>query len=246
VLTQSVTLNHKIRQSGLLEIDHIFICLSALPAASWLQEVGFVCAESKLFQVDRGTLSQVIFFETMYLELIEVVDCQAAERFAIETGINFIDRCHWQWSGASPFGLALRPKLEENSSVRSRRVPNLFASQSIDELSLSFSSENLLTPADPLCFVVPSAVALPALIDCHSEQYRQKVSHPLGLERLTHTRIQGQKSILRSQPIQFLQEAGMLTIALGQSPLLELTFDHHQQNKVLDFQRFDLPLVLKF
>lgn len=243
---QLVTSNHKTRQSTLLEIDHIFVCLSALPPASCLQEVGFVCVEPTLFQSDRGTISQVIFFETMYLEFIEVVDRQAAKEFAEKTGIDFVQRCNWQQSSASPFGLALRHRLESGAVVRSRRLPQLDVTDQVDNLPLSFSAENLSTQSDPLCFVVPGGIALPSLIDCQSERYREKVSHPLGMERLTHTVMREKQPSQRSQPIQFLQDAGLLTIELGKTPLLELTFDHHQQNKILDLQLIELPLMLKF
>jgi hypothetical protein len=111
---------------------------------------------------------------------------------------------------------------------------------------LSFSAENLSSQSDPLCFLVPGAVALPALIDSHSERYRQKVCHPLGMERLTHTRVRVKTVNPRSQPIQLLQDSGILTVEVGESPLLELTFDHHQQNKVLDWRSIDLPVMLKF
>jgi Glyoxalase-like domain len=246
VSIQSATLSSKTHPIGLLEIDHVFICVSVLPTASLLQEAGFVNAEPTLFQPDRGTVSQVIFFETMYIEFIEVVDDQAAQRFAAKTGIDFIRRCQWRQSQASPFGVALRRRAENGTFVRSRRLLQQIQLEHPDHLRLSFSPENLSMQSVPLCFVVPESLALPSLIDCQSERYRQKVAHPLGMERLTHTMIRGSLTHAQSQPFQMLQSMGVLMIEESELPLLELTFDHHQQRKQLDWQCLDLPLMLRF
>jgi Glyoxalase-like domain len=246
VVVQFVASSQKVYQQGLLEIDHVFICLSALPVAAWFREAGIVGAEPTVFHPDRGTVSQVVFFETMYLEFIEVVDWDAAKRFASQTGIDFAARCNWQQSGASPFGIGLRHRPDQNTAIRSRRSPQLSATDSLQDLPLSFSSENLLAQSDPLCFVVPGAMALPALIDSNSERYRRKVRHPLGMERLTQTVIKLKNSRTRSQPIQFLQDAGIAILEPGSAPCLELTFDQQQQCKRLDLQMIAVPLVLKF
>jgi hypothetical protein len=245
VAVQFVTPSQKVCQEGLLEIDHVFICLSVLPVAAWFREAGLVLAEPTLFYPDRGTVSQVVFFETMYLEFIQVVDWDAAKQFAITTGIDFVERCEWQRSGASPFGLALRHRQEETPLIRSRRSPRVTATDALPDLPLSFSSDNLLAQTDPLCFVVPGAIALTTLIDGNSEPYRRRVCHPLGMERLTQTVIK-MKFSNRSQPLQFLQDAGIATLEPGSFPCLELTFDRQQQNKRLDLQPINVPLMLKF
>ncbi len=240
--------NHKHCQQGLLEVDHICLCLPELPPVSQLQELGVVCSESTLSYPDRGTVSRVIFFSQIYLEFVAVVDLAMANQFALRTGLDFAARTRWQRSRASPFGIALRHRADGGKFVRSRRFPRQAgaALPPMDGLALSFSTDNLADQTAPFCFVVPEALSLPVLINSDLESYRRRVSHPLGMEDLTHAVLKMKYTKPQSPPMRLLAETQILTLVSGSSPLLELTFDNHQQNKQLDLRSLDMPLVLKF
>jgi len=248
VSVQLTETNQKHCQQGLLEIDHICLCLPELPSVSQLQELGVVCNESTLSYPDRGTVSRVIFFSQMYLEFVAVVDSAMANQFALRTGLDFAARAQWQRSRASPFGIALRHRLDVKKFVRSRRFSRQVGATlpQLDGLTLSFSTDNLTDQTDPFCFVVPEALSLPALINSDMESYRRRVSHPLGMEELTHAVLKMSYTEPQSPPMRLLAETQILTLVSGSSPLLELTFDGYQQSKQLDLRALDMPLVLKF
>jgi hypothetical protein len=95
-------------RDALLEIDHLLICLQSAPDRSALQSLGLVCNVPLVPHPQQGTVSQLIFFETCYLELIWVDDAAMATTYAMRSGIDFVARSQWQQTQASPFGIVLR------------------------------------------------------------------------------------------------------------------------------------------
>lgn len=227
---------------SLLEIDHCFICLPAPVAASALVELGLNCLPQAISRPQQGTVSRPIFFENMYLELIWVEDIQAARRHARQSKIDFLARAQQQ---ASPFGIALRQTLN-----RADRPFDLLPDQTTDReiagASINFAADNLRSPAEPLCFVIPDPLSLLSLLDRTSIFHRQMVSHPAGMRRLTKTRITAPTSASRfSRSVSLLRQDGIAELATGAS-LLELSFDNRQQQQTLDLRQLEIPVVLHY
>lgn len=228
--------------SSLLEVDHIFICVESAPELEFLAKQGLTVAKTAVKQVERGTASQMIFFENIYLEFIWIEDEVAAEIYAVRTGIDFLARSRRYDHKISPFGIALRqqsgkkPALEEydfGSEVEG------------SELLLSFSRENLVRQTEPLCFVIPDAIALPSLKRNFPHLQQQWMSHPLRLQKMTGMEITAVSGDDLTQPLAMLSQDGVVQFESG-SPCIQLTFDNRLQGGIIDGCKIDIPLVIKF
>ncbi|MGJ5628668.1 VOC family protein [Nostoc sp. CALU 1950] len=229
--------------NSLLEVDHIFICVEDAPKVEFFEQAGLMFASPAVQQMERGTASQILFFENFYLEFIWVEDEVAAEIYAVRTGLDLLGRSHWQQTQISPFGIALHQQSRATSSFEEefRRLQ-----PQKTELLLSFSSDNLVTQTEPLCFVIPDAIALPTLLKNFPNFQKQFVSHPLGLRKMTGIEVTVTHTYPLTQPLALLVENGVVQVEQGTSPCLQLNFDNYMQRNILDARAIGIPLVLKF
>ncbi|NJL19567.1 MAG: hypothetical protein HC895_00105 [Leptolyngbyaceae cyanobacterium SM1_3_5] len=221
---------------SLLEIDHFFVCLSASLQPKTLADLGLVCAPQPVHHPRQGTTSNLIFFENIYLELIWIEDESAAEIYAMQSGIDFLARSHWQQTKASPFGIALRQK---NEVHQQHQLPDQ------SETFINFAAENLSAQAEPLCFVISDAISLTRLLDRTSSFHQQLLRHPIGIQQLTEAKIAIDSLKSLSEPVSLLQRENIASIDRG-TPLLELTFDRRIQGRTLDLRWLKIPLVLHY
>jgi hypothetical protein len=213
-----------------------------MPDERFFREAGLIFAHPPVQQVERGTASQILFFENFYLEFIWVEDEVAAEIYAVRTGIDFLGRAQWRQNKISPFGIALHQRSRIGQSPTEY---GFWQSQPGNELLLSFSSENLAFQSEPLCFMIPDAIALPTLLRNFPDFQHQLASHPLGVKRMTGMEVTTTSKKPLTQPLEMLALSGV-EIEQGNSPCIELTFDNHIQGCILDAQVIDIPMILNF
>ncbi|MEA5617551.1 VOC family protein [Cronbergia sp. UHCC 0137] len=229
--------------SSLLEVDHVFICVETAPELGFFAKKGLTVTKTPVKQPERGTASHIIFFENFYLEFIWVEDELAAEIYAVRTGIDFLARTGCYDAKNSPFGIALRQQSRSRQSLDEYQFRYSLPGES--ELLLSFSSDNLVTQREPLCFVIPDAIALPRLKRNFPNLQDQWMSHPLGLKKMTGIEISAACGNNLTQPLALLSQDGVVQIESG-SPCIQLTFDNRVQRGIIDARKIDIPLVLKF
>ncbi|MBD2252786.1 VOC family protein [Nostoc parmelioides] len=229
--------------SSLLEVDHIFICVETAPALEFFAKQGLTVAKTPVRQQERGTASQIIFFENFYLEFIWVEDEVAAEIYAVRTGIDFLARSRRDDPKISPFGMALRQQHRTRKSLDEYEFR--YSPPGGSELLLSFSSDNLVTQTEPLCFVIPDAIALPKLKRNFPNLQQQWMSHALGLKKMTGIEVSAVSGDHLTQPLSLLSQDGVVQIESG-SPCVQLTFDNRVQRGMIDARKIDIPLILKF
>jgi hypothetical protein len=240
------TLSTPQTSNSLLEIDHILVCLPEPPQMVWLESLGFVCQGPRLQHLARGTASQVLFFENIYLEFAWVEDRTAANRYAQQTGIDFLSRCQWPKTAACPIAIALRQRSDWSIQARAL-AERIWDYENSAEMAFAFSSDNLANSAESLCFLIPETLALTSLMRAFRDRFQQLIDHPIGIQRLTQVEIRLPRSNKISRSLDLLQQEGLLSfLPDGATPLLQLTFDHHRQNRVLDLREIDLPVVFKF
>jgi hypothetical protein len=227
----------------LLEVDNIFICVEKMPEEGFFQDAGLIFANTPVKQMERGTASQILFFENFYLEFIWVEDEVAAEIYAVRTGIDFLGRAHWQKNQVSPYGIALHQRSQAMQTVE--ELDFWQSPPQASELLLSFSSDNLIAQNEPLCFMVPDAIALPTLLRKFPDFQRQFASHPLGVKRMTGIEINTTSQNPFTQPLGMLVQNGEVQIEWG-NPCIQLTFDNHVQGGILDARDINIPLILKY
>jgi hypothetical protein len=230
--------------NSLLEVDNIFICVEGMPKPGFFQQAGLNIADTAMHQKERGTASQILFFENFYVEFIWIEDEIAAEIYAVRTGIDFLGRCNWRQTGVSPFGIALRQKSQETNSVN---VDEMWQKQpQASDILLSFSSDNLVAQKEPLCFMIPDAIALPTLLKNFPNFPNEMASHDLGIKRMTGIEVTATLSTSLTQPLAMLVESGEVQIEPGNFPSIQLTFDNHVQKGRLNAWEIGIPMTLKY
>jgi hypothetical protein len=228
-------------RNSLLEIDHFFICVESAIAASTLADLGLTSTVDVLRRPQQGTASRSIFFENIYLEMVWVEDAAAAQRYALESGINFQSRAH---NSSSPFGIVMRQSLE-----MSHRPFDLLPHQQTADYSsalVNFASANLQSPQEPLCFVVPDAVSLLSLLDRTSPIHQRLLDHEAGLKRLTQAKVTVDPTEQWTDSIRLLQQEQVIEVEPGRIPVLELSFDDRVQQKTIDLRWLKIPVVLNY
>jgi hypothetical protein len=228
--------------SSLLEVDHIFICVESAPELEFLAKQGLTVATTSVKQPERGTASHIIFFENFYIELIWIEDEVAAEIYAMRTGIDFVARSRRYDPKISPFGLALRQRSHTKQPLDEYDFRSPLGGS---ELLLSFSSDNLVTQTEPLCFVIPDAITLPRLKSNFPNLQQQWMSHAVGLKKMTGMEIAAVSGDDLTQPLALLSQDGVVQFESG-SPCVQLTFDNRVQKGIIDARKIDIPLILKF
>jgi hypothetical protein len=233
------------KESFLLEVDRLFICASQGElGVSILQEFGLHCSHQIVQHLGQGIASTVLFFENAYIELIWVEDEKIAEQQARQPGLAPLSRTRWQQTGASPFGVGLRcqpiPTYFRRRRARKYRMECL-----LEEIPVRLAAENLANLEEPLCFLVPEALAFTNWLDRSLETHRQLISHPVGVKKLTGVKITVDSNQKLTHAVSLLQDNGVIAIERGTSPLLELTFDSGIAQKVFDTRPI-LPICLKY
>lgn len=217
----------------LLEVDHIFICITAREQATTaFQKLGLCCPDYIIQNVEQGTASNLVFFQNAYLELIWIEDVNIFEQHPIEISINIAARAFWQQTGASPFGVCLRCK---------PNLPNLENPHPF----IFFTADNLSRTVEPACFFLPDLLTFTNQLASTSIIHKQLTSHPLGIKKLTDVMITVVSDEELSSTLNTLSTNGAVTVVRGRFPLLELTFDQGVKGKVLDVRPV-LPIRLKY
>ncbi|MEO1223172.1 MAG: VOC family protein [Pseudomonadota bacterium] len=95
---------------GKLEIDHVFVFTApeATQEIERLNAAGFVQSNRRR-HVGQGTANACYCFDNAYLELLWPVDVAELAAPAVSR-TRLGERSRWHETGASPFGLAVRPK----------------------------------------------------------------------------------------------------------------------------------------
>ncbi|MEM7716232.1 MAG: hypothetical protein AAF349_22110 [Cyanobacteria bacterium P01_A01_bin.68] len=226
----------------LLQIDHIFVCLETAPDINFLEDLGLICSDNITYHPQQGTASSLIFFENTYIEFIWVEDETMAEIYAMHSGIDFIARSYSLEKTASPFGVALHQKPD----VIHQYHNSLKINHKVSEQFINFANSNLVAQAEPLCFMIPESISFSNIFNPQLDAHQKLINHPLGIKRLTNTKIAMRQIRNLTNPISMLDRDGIIEIEQDCSPLLELTFDHSIRGKNIDLRVIDIPIVLKF
>ncbi|MEL4896701.1 VOC family protein [Crocosphaera sp. Alani8] len=232
-------------ESHLLEVDHLVIYTSEPTVAiSMLQELGLHSSDQIIRREKQGTASTLFFFENTYLEIVWSEDNQKVKQYKTETNIDIISRANWKQTGAAPFAIGLRQNGSIGPQIGDKKDQNTLQSLKAEGL-VSFASDNLTTLSEPICYSIPDSMALTTWLNSSVKEHRKLVNHPINIKRLTNLEFTLTQPNLWTRAISFLVLHNLLSLKQGTTTLLELTFDHHKQGKLIDARPI-LPLVLKY
>src|SRR5438552_2778914 len=164
------------------ELDHLFICTSTnAPQANNLIEFGLTEGTGNLHP-GQGTANRRFFFRNSMIELLWLHSEQEAGSDAIAP-TRLYERCRYQQTGASPFGLCLRPANQDETGFpfecweyRPSYLPQGQA------LHMAVSSSRI---DEPLLIYVPFHRRPDGL----SGERRQPLEHAAGFSEITGVRI---------------------------------------------------------
>lgn len=218
-----------------LELDHIFIAVSAnAPEAELLKSFGLT-EGSPNQHLGQGTANRRFFFENAFLELLWITDITEI-RSKLVKPTHLYERLSQQNQPISPFGICFRPTDHSELSIPFS-CWNYQPSYLPPHLSIPMASNNPLT--EPLWFVLPFGAAPTTF----SVEKRQPLQHTSGLKQLTSVCIT-QPNLALSQAAQQANQVKGFKIEQGKTHVLELGFDDEQAGLSHDF-RPSLPLILR-
>ena len=215
-----------------LELDHIFVCASpGVPEGDELVRFGFREGEPNTHPGQGTACRRFPFFNAM-IELIWVSDPAEAQSPATRRTLLW-ERWSGPHSGASPFGICLRPA--SPGDIQDEPFPcwNYKPSYLPESFAFQIGSAGIDEPM---------WVYLNFVTRQHREE--QFVSHPNGIREITGV-VFNTPTTLRSEASRIIVDNGVISTRPGKEPLLEIEFDHRSQGRTRDF-RPSLPLVFHF
>jgi len=216
------------------EIDHLFVLVSVdAPEADCLVELGFL-EGSRTIHPGQGTANRRFFFKNAMLEFLWVADPGEAQKPPARD-LHLWDRWVARETGASPFGICLRP-VSQNIE-HSAPFAHWLYQPSYSPAAIPVAS-NSSAVTEPLLFSLP----VHRRPDGAPIPQREPLNHPNGVSELTAVRLFVPSECLVSQEIQAVQEIAGLEFQRSSHHLLELVFDGSSQ-RVIDC-RPNVPIVL--
>jgi hypothetical protein len=219
------------------EFDHLFVWVDADgPEAERLVAFGLTEGAPNTHP-GQGTACRRFFFRNAYLELVWVSDPAEAQGEPVRpTGIG--PRWAGRRTGASPFGLGLRPVEPGARDVafpaweyRPAYLPAPLAIQIARDVPLT----------EPFWFHLGFA----RRPDDPARPTRQPLEHPAGFSEVTGVRIAGPGLGRPSEAGQAVARSVALALSDASEHLAEVTFDGGAQDRVEDFRPV-LPLRFRW
>jgi len=219
------------------EVDHLFVCTDVgAPEADLLVSFGLTEGEANVHP-GQGTANRRFFFRNMFLELLWVSDAVEAQSELVRP-TQLWPRWSQRRSGASPFGVCLRPSRPGFEGVPfpswEYRPPYLPS-----PLTIHVGKD--VPPSEPFWFFLgfgrrPDAPEWPR---------RQPLIHSVGFREATQIQLTFPKAGNLSATTEAVVQSGAVTLISGPEHLLEMTFDGGTQGRVKDFRPV-LPLVFRW
>lgn len=218
-----------------VELDHVFVCVDpGGPEAEELVRFGLREGLPNTHP-GQGTACRRFPFLNAMIELVWVHDqVEAQSEATCRTRLS--ERWSRRNSGASPFGICLRPAEEPGGATQA------------DTPFPGWAYQPSYLP-DPLAFHISDAlIREPMWIYMSFMQRRQRatqfVEHPNGLREITGLLV-NTPVVFNSEASRIVEAAGVLSVRAANEPILEIEFDGRLGGKSHDF-RPAIPLVFHF
>jgi hypothetical protein len=216
----------------MMKIDHVFICVDDPPAAERALADFGVQFGRRAVHVGQGTANACAMFDDAYLELLwRHDDRELASEVVRPLGLG--ERMRWRETGASPFGVALRPG-EEGIPVETWPyfAPYLPAGAHLP----------IVTP--PHAWREPEVFFMTLPLPSPLPPERRPVAHRGAHRRVTRVTVSGPRLSSCSPGLAALAGLGVFAVSEAAAHLLELEWDGGRSGDVHDF-RPTLPLLLR-
>jgi hypothetical protein len=220
----------------MFEVDHLFVCTEVgAPEAERFVAFGLTEGEPNVHP-GQGTANRRFFFRNVFLELLWVSDPAEAQSELVRP-TQLWQRWSQRRSGASPFGVLLRPTHPGTEGVPfpcwEYKPPYLPSPRVIH-----------LGEGVPLSEPSWGYLAFSRRPDAPERPRHQPMAHGAGFQEVTHLHF---TSPAADSPSAAARAVAGAAVALEPGPehLLEITFDGGVRGKSADF-RPALPLVFRW
>ncbi|MDH3602445.1 MAG: hypothetical protein OEU26_22755, partial [Candidatus Tectomicrobia bacterium] len=150
------------------------------------------------------------------------------------------ERWRYRDTGASPFGVALRPDASQASPVPEAPFESWAYKPPYLPDPLSFAiGRNASVIEEPLCFYLPFGRRPDAL----AAERRPPLEHALGCRELTALQLMLPHTLPVSPVLHTLEQIGIASFIRGPGHLAEIVLDNGAQGQRVDFQPA-LPLII--
>ncbi len=211
----------------------------------FLRKLGLNCTEPRQNR-SQGIFSTLIFFENVYLEIFWFEETGHLAESAMMKEFNCQARVNWLSTGASPFGFGLSYATTNQDNFILAPAEAIVISESPTLAPLqSFCPINLANPEEPICYLVPDYEAKRNRLDRVVEITEQILTQPLGVSQLTFVKLKIIGDRVMTPSLIDLVAQNLLEIEYRKHPLLDLTFDDGNQQRLLDLRPL-IPIVLRY
>jgi hypothetical protein len=220
------------------ELDHVFVCTApGAPEADRLIELGF--AEGARNQhPGQGTANRRFFFNNSMIELLFLTNEREAKSDLVAP-LRLYERCRYRETGASPFGVCLRPDGESEAGLPFEcweyRPPYL-----PEGMSINVAVDSSLIH-EPLLFYTRLRTGRSTA----AAQRGQTVNHAIGVSKITAVDITTTALEPPSSALSALVDIGSFSLRSGSDHLIEIEFDRGRQGRLIELGPA-LPVVLKW
>ena len=150
------------------------------------------------------------------------------------------ERWRYRGTGASPFGIALRPDASEASPAPAAPFESWAYKPPYLPEPWSFAiGQNASVIEEPLCFYMPFG----RRPDTVAPEHRHPLEHPLRCQELTALRLTLPHTLPVSPVLHTLAQLGIASFSRGPEHLAEVVLDEGAQGQRVDFQPA-LPLIM--
>lgn len=213
-----------------MDLDHVFICVEDPSVAERaLSDFGVQFGRHAVHR-GQGTANACAFFDNAYLELLWRYDDDELQSEMI-CPLALCERVRWQQTGASPFGVALRPGAEDIPvETWPYYAPFLPHGATFPIITRQHAAH------EPLIFLVPEPLPI---------QLRPPTAH-CGRHRLvTGIKVSGPQVSPLPLSLRLRCDLDVLTVTRAAEHHLELEWDGGSCGEFRDF-RSAVPLTLRW
>jgi len=228
-----------------LRFDHLWIMVSpGAPERAALEKAGFRIAPELNRHDGQGTASVTTEFLNGYIELMWVEPTVPVVPELSRAVEKFRNRAAWRTSGWSPFGINL---------VRTTAADPVYPPTTWSVTAPWMepgTSMLILTARDDTKSPAISVHAIPTdeaanTVQAAREGESSMFHHPIGVKRITAVRLIAPRDYTPAPAINYVKDAGIITLGKGGQWLIEMTFDGGAKKKSKDL-RPDLPLIIRY
>lgn len=205
--------------AGCFEVDHVFV-FTAPDAPVEIERLaqGGLVESSRRRHVGQGTANASFCFDNAYLELLWPVDAVELNSPAVAR-TRLAERSRWRETGASPFGIAVRPTAPGNLPFATWDYDAPFLPPGLS-LPVATASDD---PAQPMLFLSPGT-ARPDQWTNGRDGDRQKST---GLVEIVGIELTYPADISPHPAFVQLASDGVIRVAQGpDGPAMTLTLSH--------------------